>query len=83
MPAGQPLYLYELTSRSVMFYLDARTWRDGETAAALAGRDHAYVCMGRTSCPPSLVPAGFTATELTRKKFGRWQLVLLRLDRTG
>ncbi len=83
VPAGQPLYLYELTSRSVMFYLDARTWRDGETAADLAGRNRAYVCTEADELPTFPVPAGFTATETTRTKFGRWQLVLLRLDRTG
>ncbi len=83
VPAGQPLYLYGLTSRSVMFYLDARTWRDGQTAAAVRGRDQVYVCMEPDALPSFPAPEGHGATELTRTKFGRWELVLLRLDLSG
>jgi 4-amino-4-deoxy-L-arabinose transferase-like glycosyltransferase len=83
VPAGQPIYLYALTSRSIMFYLDPQIWRDGQTAAAVRGQDHVYVCMEQDVIPSFPVPEGYSTTELMRVESGRWHLVLLRLDRTG
>src|SRR5262249_21349085 len=79
VPQGEELYLYGDVPLEAVFYLDAETF----ALRTLDSVGHAFICTVPGAKGAVDVPPGTSGAALERVSYGKKELVLLRVEKSG